>query len=166
MKFIVAEIGRLHEKGLTMQVPNGQYFISNPKDVPANATCGLFSYLPEDQFAKFIPITNDVEKKLHDRTADEIGLSKDRWIHLHEHESKKADADRDDLRTFVYAELATRDELDMVMAMRKKEGEGIGAMVSLVSAASLALCATKAYAQKFGYHQIAAQCKNALRDLG
>lgn len=164
-KIIVAEIGRLHGKGLTMQIPNGQFFISNPKDVPANATCGLFSYLPEDQFAKFIPLTHDVEQKLTEKTRDEVMLQKNGYIHLFANEIGKKDECRDDLKAFCYAELAAREEVKLVFLNRQKEGEGLGALVSLVSAASLLLNAAEIYGKKFGFPKVAEKCRKAMTAL-
>lgn len=161
-KFIVAEIGRLHEKGLTMQVPNGQYFISNQKDVPADATCGLFSYLPDDQFAKFIPITYDVEKALKEETLDDVMKQKNAYIHLFACEIGKKEEYRDDMKAFAYAELAAREEVKAVFLIRRKEGEGLGALVQLVSAASLLLNAAEIYANKFGFQKVAEKCRNAM----
>jgi len=151
MKIIVAEISRLHPKGLTMQIPNGQHFISNPLEVPADATCGLFSYLPDDQFAKFIPITYDVEKALKVETLDEVIKQKNAYICLFQNEIGKKDECRDDLKAYAFAELAAREEVKAVFLTRREEGEGLGAMVQLISAASLLLSAAKIYATKFGF---------------
>jgi hypothetical protein len=41
-----------------METKDGVWKISNPLEIPEGATCGLFSYIPDDQFARYIPLNS------------------------------------------------------------------------------------------------------------